>query len=161
MMNNSELVEITYLNKKIDELVKENERLAKQISFNNDLITKAKADILILENRKNIEIFDYLPLINGKINGIAIKSISIHGCQCLENKKCDNMHAIHIYGTNSKERINFNNEKRFTLEELIELNYVDKLEITVDDDWSYQLKNNCELAKCYPTKVVVYTYGYC
>ena len=141
-------------------MTKENETLLKQLESNTEGIQSIKAKILLIEERKNKEIFDYQRLIDDKINGVEIKSISVHGCQCLRNIKCDNMHNIHIYDTLSEERINFNNEKKFTIEELEKLNYTDKLKITVSDGSDYKLRNGCALAKYYPKKVVVYCYGY-
>ena len=158
MSEYSTLPEITHLNERINELAEENERLIRKISTNDELIRRAKANVFLMEERKNNEIFDYQPLINGKINGIQIKSIKIHGCQCLENKKCDAMHNICIYDMTSNERINFNNEKNFSIDELEKLNYMDKLEITADDDWKYDLMNGCRFAKSYPNKVGAYGY---
>ena len=79
---------------------------------------------------KNYFDYDYQVLIDGKINGVQIESISVSGCQCLSGKKCDNMHEICIYDTTGK-MVNFwNGKRKFSIDELEKLNYIDKLRIT-------------------------------
>lgn len=48
----------------------------------------------------------------------------------------------------------------FTMRELEELDYIDKLEITVDDAWQFCLVKNCWLARNYPDKIVIIGAGF-
>ena len=144
-----EIFEIIHLKKRIDDMIKETETLRKEIE-------KTEARIITLEQRKNMEIFNYQPLIDGKINGIQIESITVHGCDCLE--VCDGQHNIYIYDKENDARINFNNGKRFSIRELEKLNYIEKLNITVDAHYKCKLKNVCKLLMRYPEKLVVYGY---
>lgn len=160
--NISELPEIIEQNEIINNLMKKNKKLKNEISLNYELVKTAELKILHLKERKRKDNFDYQPLINGKINGIIIETISVHECQCLNNdQKCTGVHNIHIYSTTSKERINFNNGRKFSMGELVNLGYINKLEITVDEDWLSDLLNNCKLAKRYRDKVAVYCLGDC
>lgn len=89
----------------------------------------------------NNSYYDYQPLIDGKINGVEIKSITVCGCKYLDGGKCDGMHKIRIYGTKNISNINFASENRkFSTEELEKLNYIDKLRITGEDDWTCGLE---------------------
>lgn len=158
--NISELSEIIEQNNIIHDLMIKNQIMQLNMLENYELIKIAELRINYLKKQKMEDKFDYQPLINGKINGIFIKTISVHGCQCLSNnQKCTGAHNIHIYGIYSKERLNFNNERKFSINELVKLNYINKLEITVDEDWLNDLLNDCKLADCYRDKVVVYCLG--
>ena len=94
------------------------------------------------EKRDNFD-YDYQPLIDGKINGVEIKSITVRECECSTGKKCDGMHKIRI--NNIKDNmLNFWSEQRkFSIDELEKLNYIDKLRIPVDEDRDENVRNNC------------------
>lgn len=159
LKNISELPEIIEQNEIINDLMKKILKSKKDIALNYELVKIAEQKILHFKKQKRKENFDYQPLINGKINEILIKTISVHGCQYLDNnQKCTGTHNIHIYGTTSKKRINFNNERKFSMNELVNLNYINKLEITVNEDCLSELLNNCELAKHYRNKIAVYCF---
>ena len=148
-------------NKNIDlyeEILKNNEEIFK----NYEKIDRDNNNIIDKGNK----IFEYNPLINGKINDIEIESVAVHGCKCLTLEKrisCDGKHKIYIY-TKSKSKstkrklLNKHSEQMFTIEELIKLNYIEKLKITVDDDWTSELKKGCLLAQQYPEKIHVVGY---
>ena len=105
--------------------------------------------------------YDYQPLVDGKINGAQIKSISVRGCKCLNGEKCDGFHEIRIIDTTDDRLLNFWSKNRnFSIEELEKMNYIDKLVITVDEDQSDNLTNNCELAKRYPYNMIIRGFGF-
>lgn len=105
--------------------------------------------------------YQYQPLIDGKINGVQIKSISVSECKCLKGEKCDGLHKIKINDIKDNRMINYwNRDREFSIDELEKLNYVDKLRITVDEDWTDNLMNGCELAKRYWTKIVIHSFSF-
>lgn len=90
------------------------------------------------------EIFDYKPLVNNKINSIDIGTIIVKGGDCLDFTKDDSAHQVYIY-TNQKDKfdeskmLNFDNNQRFSIDDLIKLNYIEKLEILIDDEYYNEL----------------------
>lgn len=159
----SQISEITYYQKQIEELINDIDILKKRITWNESKIDEYRNKIIDLEKRANNDTFKYDPLLDGKINDMSIDKIIIYGYDCTKCKdKCDGLHNIHIFGNNLKERLNFNNTRKFSVEELKELNYIDKLTVNIDDDDDYQFKKKCNLAKLYPNKIIrMYTYGDC
>lgn len=157
----TEITEILEKKVHIDSLIDDNQSMLQRIAFNEAEIQKMIEEICCLEKEKYQDTFTYSPLLDGKIDGTQINSITVHGCKCLtKNGQCDAKHNISIYGVNSRKRLNFNNERMFTMKELVELNYIDKLEITVDDAWQSCLVKNCWLARNYPDKIVVLEAGF-
>src|SRR5690242_15629294 len=120
----SEITEITQCQETIDQLLKENIELATKMANNIRTIRELRHKLMLLQARKRNEPFEYHALMEG--NGQLIDSITVHGCQCLgkESIPCDGAHNIHVYLTNTKERINFNNERKFSMEELETLGYI-------------------------------------
>lgn len=160
MIDSVQIPEIQNALETIKDYEKEIEIANKRIEFYKNQIEKQKQRIVMLEIKKQQDDFEYNNLINGKINGISIQEIRIYGCPCLETKnvKCDGKHAIHIFDTdaNSRERkrINFNNERLFSIEELQSLMYIEKIQQSVNEDFADELRNNCQFAKLYSNKII-------
>jgi hypothetical protein len=160
--NQSGFIEISSLKERIDQLIRENINTSKHIPDNTEFIQKITEKNSLLEKQKKESDFDYNPLIDGQINGIPIHSICVHECFCMRFNKvpCSGKHCIAIYSTEYGNRLNFNDEKSFSLEELEKLNYIQKLKITIDEDHESELMRKCSLAKLYPDKVYAYYSNY-
>lgn len=96
-------------------------------------------------------IFDYAPIIDGKLNGIAIDSIDIHHCQscnvgCLPTK-CDT-HIINISSAGSTYYLQngyTNSNRLFSYDELCDLGYLDYIRFVVSHP--SLILEKCDLAK--------------
>lgn len=157
-MTTNDIGEINKLNDYLQKIINLNDQLEKQIVFNKNKIVETKNLITKLTKLQNDDTFRYVPLTDGKIGDVEISRIVIYACDSVGQIecKCDGLHQIHIFGNNNK-RINFNNTKKFSVQELIDLAYFDKIYQSVDDGTcKTRLFERCVFAKCFPHKVHAY-----
>ena len=100
--------------------------------------------ILIPMTQKTPKMFDYAPIIDGKLNNTKIISINIHYCQ---SAKCDT-HMINIVGDQSNyylQNDHLNSNRQFSYNELRDLGYFDYICFVVSQPSEFIKK--CNLAK--------------
>ena len=157
-MNTTEIntKEIKSLRYCIAELEKDNISMEQRIACNKQQILEMSDSIAQLIKVYKQNEFNYSAVIDGKIDGIVIKSITVDGCP---NITCNGLHPISIFCENKSKRINIDNSRHFSITELQELGYDAILRIRVDSDWYDELMRDCALAKKFPKKIDRYSYS--
>lgn len=158
-----EITDIREINEDIRESQKKIENFETLIQQQQENIQKHTNRLLDLQKKKKDCTFEYLPLIDGKIGSHPVSSIYIYGCDCLthgKKKQCDGIHQINILPPLARvfysERLNFNNTRKFSIDELQKLNYLDTIFQTVSDDFSHDIHEYCLFTKQYPNKLRIY-----